>query len=181
MSELSQKIESRPKAKTQKRSRRWMFSTIIFGLILINIAIIADSNIFLGRYGRLFWFYLNPSHWPAWYAAVFWLILIGLWRAFRFKWGRRAVAGAVSAVIFTCSDCCAPIRDWLFGHAIALAIFPYKAFYVPYVYAPMVEYRTTGVLSLRLATLPLLGVLTVTVLLTVNRHLKNRKKGKENQ
>lgn len=65
---------------TEMVKNRWrpglMIGLIIAGLILINASVFfSDNNAYSTQ--RL-WHYLNPWHWPGWYAANLWFIFAGL-------------------------------------------------------------------------------------------------------
>ena len=49
---------------------------IIGGLLLINASVFLNDGDSLVTY-RL-WHYLNPYHWPGWYATNLWLVFTGL-------------------------------------------------------------------------------------------------------
>lgn len=164
--------DTNDKQRTGSKPIIWL---ILAGLVLINLAVLGCVEIFSKRAVSRLLFELQPAHWPWWYAVNLWLILIGLWGGFRSVWGKRLIALLFAVTVFCGSEWLSVPRQWLFGRAIALAILPYKGFYVPFVYGPMVEYRTTGLVSWRLATLPALGLLIIIVLLAVNRRIKNRR------
>ncbi|MGL6193274.1 MAG: hypothetical protein ACRC2T_00460 [Thermoguttaceae bacterium] len=51
---------------------------VIAGLVLVNFAFFMGDSLISPRTPRLLWHYLNPFHWPTWYAVNLWIIFIGI-------------------------------------------------------------------------------------------------------
>lgn len=158
------------------------------GFLLLGVYF-AGEPMTAAQYCRKIRFHLTPAHWPGWYAAVLWLFALWSFGVFRLRLGGRVLGGRVLgakvflallvAIPFFYSEFLRPARQFILGNAAALVLFPYRKFYLPFVYHPLIEYNVTGTFTWRLLTLPLLVVVVIAAVWAVNHHIKGKNRSEK--
>ncbi|MGL6193297.1 MAG: hypothetical protein ACRC2T_00575 [Thermoguttaceae bacterium] len=67
-----------PQSKAKKSYFNSLTLLVIAGLVLVNFAFFMGDSSNSSMTAKLFWHYLNPFHWPTWYAVNLWIIFIGI-------------------------------------------------------------------------------------------------------
>ncbi len=157
----------------RKRASLWQLAFLLLGGGLLGGAFFSQN------FTSYLLFYLQPAHWAPWYSAVLWLLTIGFCGLFRYRWGRRGIEAAILATFFFYSDYFAPVRGAFRFWGIVLWRLSYERFYIPYVYAPWIEFQVTGRFSLRLLALLLVGLGGLALLFIWKRRVKSHMKEEE--